>query len=48
MRPVIASTNDVAGPVTSGPLPFDQSMSVARNVRPAARFLPPIPTLDFV
>src|SRR5215467_14135601 len=45
-RPVMARTSDSCGPVTSGPLPVDQSVSVERRVRPAIRRLAPTIMLE--
>ena len=41
MRPDAASSNAIARPSTSGPLPCVQSVSVARQVSPAIRDFPP-------
>jgi len=46
LRPAIALTIASTGPVTSGPLPWDQSKSVARSLIPAVRFLAPNANVD--
>src|SRR5262249_53774998 len=44
-RPVIAIPTATAGPAASGPVPFDQSVSVARSVTPSIRLFVPISRL---
>jgi hypothetical protein len=45
-RPVMASTSDSNGPMISGPVPWTQSVSVARKVSPAMRRFAPTIRLD--
>src|SRR6185437_7423202 len=45
-RPVIAISREIAGPVTSGPLPVAHSRSLARRPSPAIRRLLPMRRFD--
>ena len=47
-RPVIAWTRERIGPLTSGPLPCDQSVSVATSRTPTIRSFAPINRLEFL
>ena len=48
LRPVIASTRAIAGPLASGPVPWRQLASVARSVTPAIRSFAPMSRLLFL
>jgi hypothetical protein len=37
----MARIRDIAGPITSGPVPYDQPLSVATSRGPSMRFFPP-------